>query len=146
MPGHAIECMWFVTHVAARRGDRELARRAAEVVRWHLEAGWDPEYGGIFLGIDAEGHAPYLGTRTRSCGGRTPRRLYALLLADRLTGEPWCMEWYEKVHQWSWAHFPMPESGEWWQRLDHQGNPHDGADRASGEGSVPSAASRDDDR
>ena len=32
------------------------------------------------------------------------------------------MEWYENVHEWSWAHFPMPECGEWWQRLDHRGN------------------------
>ncbi len=55
MPGHAIESMWFVMHWARRRGNREMIRRAAEVVRWHLEAGWDPEYGGIFLGIDAKG-------------------------------------------------------------------------------------------
>jgi N-acylglucosamine 2-epimerase len=122
MPGHAIECMWFVMHVAARRGDRALARRAAEVVRWHLEAGWDPEYGGIFLGIDAEGQAPYLGNADKKLWWPHTEALYALLLADRLTGEPWCMEWYEKVHEWSWAHFPMPEAGEWWQRLDRQGN------------------------
>jgi N-acylglucosamine 2-epimerase len=122
MPGHAIECMWFVMHVAARRGDRDLARRAAEVVRWHLEAGWDPQYGGIFLGIDAEGHAPYLGNADKKLWWPHTEALYALLLADRLTGEPWCMEWYEKVHEWSWARFPMPESGEWWQRLDCRGN------------------------
>jgi N-acylglucosamine 2-epimerase len=36
MPGHAIESMWFVLHVARRRGDQALIRRAAEVIRWHL--------------------------------------------------------------------------------------------------------------
>jgi len=121
MPGHAIECMWFVMHAAVRRGDRELARRAAGVLRWHLEAGWDPEYGGLYLGIDAEGRVPYLPNAEKKLWWPHTEALYALLLASRLTGEPWCMEWYEKVHQWSWAHFPMPEAGEWWQRLDRQG-------------------------
>ena len=60
LPGHAIESMWFVMHVARRRGDRDLIRRAAEVVRWHLELGWDAEYGGIYLSRDIEGHEPYL--------------------------------------------------------------------------------------
>jgi N-acylglucosamine 2-epimerase len=122
MPGHAIECMWFVMHAAARRGDRELARRAAEVVRWHLEAGWDPQYGGIYLGMDAEGQAPYLANPDKKLWWPHTEALYALLLAHQLTGEAWCMEWYEKVHEWSWARFPMPEAGEWWQRLDRQGN------------------------
>ncbi len=122
MPGHAIECMWFVMHAAARRGDRELARRAAEVVRWHLEAGWDPQYGGIFLGIDAEGHAPYIANPEKKLWWPHTEALYALLLAHHLTGEKWCMEWYEKVHEWSWARFPMPEVGEWWQRLERDGS------------------------
>ena len=32
------------------------------------------------------------------------------------------LESYRRVHEWSFAHFPMPE-GEWRQRLDRQGNP-----------------------
>lgn len=60
MPGHAIESMWFVMHVARRRGDYDLIHRAAEVVRWHLELGWDWEYGRIFLSRDIEGHESYL--------------------------------------------------------------------------------------
>ena len=46
MPGHAIESMWFVLHVARHRGDQDLIRRAAEVIRWHLEYAWDEEYRG----------------------------------------------------------------------------------------------------
>ncbi len=57
-PGHAIESMWFQMHRA--RGDRAQIRAAAEVLRWHLEKGWDREYGGIFLGMDAEGGTPFL--------------------------------------------------------------------------------------
>jgi len=58
--------------------------------------------------------------------------LCALLLAHRLTAERWCMEWYWRVHDWSFAHFPMPEAGEWRQRLDRQGG-HNRGRRATGE-------------
>jgi N-acylglucosamine 2-epimerase len=123
MPGHAIESMWFVLHVARRLGDREMIRRAVEVIRWHLEAGWDAEYGGITLGIDAEGYPPLLPHSEKKLWWPHTEALYALLLAHQLTGEAWCMEWYWKVHQWAWSHFSMPEVGEWRQKLDHRGEP-----------------------
>lgn len=123
MPGHAIESMWFVMHCAQRRGDPETIRRAAEVLRWHLEAGWDLEYGGLFLGMDADGHEPYLPHADKKAWWPHTEALYALLLAHRLTGESWCEAWYERVHEWSFAHFPMTETGEWRQRLDRQGRP-----------------------
>ena len=123
MPGHAIESMWFVLHRARHRGDQSLARRAAEVIRWHLEKGWDPEYGGIFLGIDAEGHEPFLPHADKKLWWPHTEALYALLLAHHLTGENWCVEWYDKVHEWAFSHFPMPEVGEWRQRLTREGRP-----------------------
>jgi len=123
MPGHAIESMWFVLHRAHHRGDGELAQRAAEVIRWHLEKGWDPEYGGILLGMDIEGHEPFLPHADKKLWWPHTEALYALLLAHHLTGEKWCAEWYEKVHEWAFLHFPMPEVGEWRQRLTREGKP-----------------------
>lgn len=123
IPGHAIESMWFMMHWARRRGDRETIRQAAEVLRWHLEAGWDAEYGGILLGIDAEGHPPMLPNAEKKIWWPHTEALYGLLLAHELTGARWCEEWYDRVHEWSFGHFPMAECGEWRQRLDRQGNP-----------------------
>ncbi len=125
MPGHAIESMWFVMHRARSRGNQGLIRRAAEVIRWHLEAGWDQKYGGIFLGIDAEGREPYLPHAEKKLWWPHTETLYALLLAHRLTGEPWCAEWYDEVEEWSLAHFPMLGVGEWRQRLTREGQPTD---------------------
>lgn len=122
-PGHAIESMWFVMSWARRNRDLGLAHKAAEVVRWHLEAGWDREYGGIFLGIDAHGGEPFLPHSDKKLWWPHTEALYALLLADQLTGEAWCMRWYWRVHEWAFAHFSMPEVGEWRQRLDRKGNP-----------------------
>lgn len=123
MPGHAIESMWFVMHAAWRRKDDELIRRAAEVVRWHLERGWDPEYGGLFLGVDVDGHVPYSPHWDKKLWWPHTEALYATLLAYQWTGEDWCYQWYRKVEEWAWSHFPMAQSGEWYQKLDRQGRP-----------------------
>jgi N-acylglucosamine 2-epimerase len=123
MPGHAIESMWFVLHVARRRGDQALIRRATEAIRWHLELGWDPEYGGIFLSRDIEGHPPYLPHSDKKLWWPHVEALYATLLAHELTGEPWCLEWYERVAEWAWSHFPAPTCGDWMQRLNREGKP-----------------------
>jgi N-acylglucosamine 2-epimerase len=123
MPGHAIESMWFVMHLARRRGDSDTVRRAAEAMRWHLERGWDKEFGGIFLGLDLAGREPYLPHAEKKLWWPHTEALYGTLLAHELTGEPWCMEWYDRVAEWAWAHFPVPETGEWRQRLTREGDP-----------------------
>ena len=123
MPGHAIESMWFVLHVARRRGDQALIQRAAEVIRWHLELGWDQEYGGIYLSRDIEGHPPYLPHSDKKLWWPHVEALYATLLAHELTGEPWCLEWYDRVAEWAWSHFPAPNGGDWMQRLTREGQP-----------------------
>ena len=123
MPGHAIESMWFIMRRALARNDRKTIRAAAEVLRWHLEKGWDPEYGGIFLGMDAEGGPPLMPNSDTKLWWPHTEALYALLLARELTGESWCDKWFDQVYEWSFSHFMMPEAGEWRQRLDRAGKP-----------------------
>src|SRR5262249_32741476 len=96
-----------------------------EAIRWHLEAGWDPEFGGIFLGIDAEGNEPFTANWDKKPWWPHTEALYALLLAYQLTGAPWCMDWYWRVHDWSFAHYPVAGAGEWRQRLNRRGEPTD---------------------
>ncbi len=123
MPGHAIESMWFVIHHALRRNDPATIRRAVEVIRWHLELGWDKEHGGLLLGVDVEGHPPFMANAEVKLWWPHTEALYALLLARSVAREPWCDEWYQRVHEWAFSHFSMPEVGEWRQRLDRQGKP-----------------------
>ena len=123
MPGHAIESMWFQMHRALARNDRELIQRAVEVLRWHLKKGWDNEYGGIFLGVDAKGTPPFLPNSDTKVWWPHTEALYALLLAQKLTGKRWCKKWFDQVYEWSFEHFSMPEIGEWRQRLDRTGQP-----------------------
>ncbi len=123
VPGHAIESMWFQMHIAKSYGDRATIDRAVEAIRIHLERGWDPEYGGLFLAIDADGrdvvgwpHAD------KKLWWPHTEALCGTLLAYEYCREAWCLEWHEHIRQWSYDHFPVAEHGEWRQKLDRRGN------------------------
>ncbi len=121
VPGHGIEGMWFLMHLARRRGDSATIARAAEIILWCLDLGWDHEQGGLILNLDTSRGTPLVGNSDKKVWWVHSEALYATLLAHRLTGAPEFGEWYRKIHEWSFARFPMREHGEWWQRLDRKG-------------------------
>ena len=122
VPGHAIESMWFMIHIFQRRGDEPRVRQAIDCIRWHLELGWDKEYGGIVRAIDPEGLPPWNVLTDGKIWWVHTETLYALLLAYSICKEQWCLDWFQRVHDYSFSHFPVPEYGEWIQNLDRQGN------------------------
>nr|MBC7245357.1 AGE family epimerase/isomerase [Chloroflexota bacterium] len=123
VPGHAIESLWFQIHNFTRVGDTARAHYAAEAMRPCLEKGWDPLYGGLFLGIDVEGkELPYWKHADKKLWWPFTEALCGTLLAYEQVRDEWCLEWYWKIHNWAFAHFPDKEHGEWTQKLDRQGN------------------------
>lgn len=124
VPGHVIESMWFQAHIARDLGDSELLEKACRLIRRHLEFGWDQKYGGLLLAIDIDGR-PEVGwdyADTKLWWPQT-EALYATLLAYELTGEPWCLEWHQRIHDYCFSHYPVPGAGEWRQKLDRRGAP-----------------------
>jgi len=124
VPGHVIENMWFQIHIARHTGDTQRIAEACRLIRRHLELGWDEEYGGIFLAIDADKRSDIAwdSADTKRWWPQT-EALYALLLAWEYTREPWCLAWYDKVHEYCFTHYPVPEHGEWYRNLDRRGKP-----------------------
>jgi N-acylglucosamine 2-epimerase len=125
VPGHVIEDMWFQIHIHRDRRDAPSIARACQLIQRHLEAGWDTEFGGLFLAIDAANPA----ARGDAVGWKFAdtklwwphtEALYALLLAYEQTRQPWCLQWYDRIHEYAFSHYPQPQ-GEWTQRLDRQG-------------------------
>ena len=47
--------------------------------------------------------------------------LISLLKGYRLTGDKRCLEWFEKVHDYTWTHFKDSEYPEWFGYLNRQG-------------------------
>jgi N-acylglucosamine 2-epimerase len=120
-PGHAIEAMWFVMDIARRRGDQALAGRAVDVALSMLARGWDHEYGGIFYFLDRLGRPPQQLEWDQKLWWVHVETLIALALGYSLTGRAACCEWYERVHAYTWEHFPDPGYGEWFGYLDRRG-------------------------
>lgn len=122
VPGHAIESMWFMIHIYRQLGDKARIRQAIETIKWHIELGWDEEYGGILLALDAEGGRPWWNFADSKIWWPHTEALYALLLAYELSGEQWALNWFERVHNYAFTHYPVPQHGEWTQKLDRRGN------------------------
>jgi N-acylglucosamine 2-epimerase len=123
-PGHAIESMWFQIHIAQTRGDTTTVDRAIAAVKRHLEIGWDAEYDGLFLAVDADG-AEEIGWKFADTKLWWPHTeaLYASLLAYEHSQDPAILEWHDRIHDYTFTHFPNKDHGEWHQKLDRHGQP-----------------------
>lgn len=119
-PGHVLESMWFMIHLFQREHDQARIQQAIETMRWHLELGWDDEYGGLFLARDAAGSFWEKKWDMKIWWPHTEAS-YALLLAYSISKETWCLDWFRRLHDYAFSHFPVPEYGEWTQNLDRQG-------------------------
>ncbi|MCU0456996.1 MAG: AGE family epimerase/isomerase [Bacteroidales bacterium] len=120
-PGHGIEAMWFVMDLAARNGDRKLAEKAVERALRLLEYGWDQKYGGIFYFLDIKGYPPQQLEWDQKLWWVHVEALVTLIKGYMHTGNTECLNWFEKVHDYTWSHFPDPEYGEWFGYLNRRG-------------------------
>jgi N-acylglucosamine 2-epimerase len=120
-PGHAIEAMWFIMDLAQRRGDRALIDRAVDLTLRTVEHGWDTQYGGIFYFLDRLNKPPQQLEWDQKLWWVHVETLVALALGFELTGRQDCWDWYERVHAYTWGHFPDPEYGEWFGYLNRRG-------------------------
>ena len=120
-PGHAIESAWFMLEEARRRGDRELMGKACQIMEWSLDMGWDPEHGGLLYFVDCDGRQPEPYEHDMKLWWPHTEALYGCLLAHHMTGDPKWAEWYERVHEWTFRHFPDREHGEWFGYLHRDG-------------------------
>ena len=121
-PGHAIETAWFIMAEGKHRKDAALIQRALPILDWSLEAGWDPQFGGILYFVDVEGKQPVQYEWDMKLWWPHNEALYATLLAFSLTGEKKYEKWFEKILRWSLAHFPDRRYGEWFGYLHRDGS------------------------
>lgn len=122
-PGHSIEVGWFILEEArVRGGDSDLLRLGTQIIDDSLKWGWDEEHGGIFYFRDVR-HLPCTEYwHDMKFWWPHNEALIATLLAWELTGEERYMEWHERVREWTYAHFPDREHGEWYGYLHRDGS------------------------
>ncbi|HTS00501.1 MAG TPA: AGE family epimerase/isomerase [Bacteroidota bacterium] len=121
-PGHGIEGTWFLMEAAGRLGDTSITARAVDALIATLRFGWDDRYGGIFGFRDAAGKPLQQLDWDQKFWWVHVEALVALAMGYRLTGSAECLAWLEKVHDYTWGHFPDPKYGEWFGYLDRRGD------------------------
>jgi N-acylglucosamine 2-epimerase len=120
-PGHAIEAMWFVMDLASRSDNQVLIKKAVDVCIRTIEYGWDKQFGGILYFMDIKGYPPQQLEWDQKLWWVHVETLISLLKGYYHTGDKRCIEWFEKIHEYTWSHFPDPEYGEWFGYLNRRG-------------------------
>ncbi len=120
-PGHAIECMWFLILIYRHFHEKEKIELACKVIHANLIKGWDSEYGGLLLWVDRESKEPWNHFHDTKAWWPHCESLVACLMAYQEIQESWCLEWFQKIHNYSFEKFRLPD-GEWTQRLNKDGS------------------------
>lgn len=120
-PGHGLEAMWFTMDLAERLGDENLKKKAADITLQLIEYGWDHTYGGIFYFLDVRKKPLQQLEWDQKLWWVHIEALIALAKGYLHTGDERFAAWFEKLHAYTWAHFPDPEFGEWYGYLNRQG-------------------------
>ena len=120
-PGHGLESMWFMMDLAKRSNDQKLIQKAVDTTISILEYSWDTKYGGIFYFMDIKGHPPQQLEWDQKLWWVHIETIISLLKGYLLTRDIRCWQWFEKVHAYTWSHFPDAENGEWFGYLNRQG-------------------------
>ncbi|HHU26526.1 MAG TPA: AGE family epimerase/isomerase [Bacteroidales bacterium] len=120
-PGHCIEAMWFIMDLGVRLNRPELVEKAVETTLTMVEYGWDKEHDGIFYFMDRKGYPPQQLEHDQKLWWVHMESLISLIKGYQLTDNQQCIDWFKKVHDYTWKHFKDPEYPEWWGYLNRQG-------------------------
>lgn len=120
-PGHAIEAMWFIMDLGKRLNRPQLIEKAVSTTIKMIEYGWDKQYGGIFYFLDRKGFPPQQLEWDQKLWWVHIETLISLLKGYQLTGSKECLEWFEKIHEYTWSNFKDSEHPEWFGYLNRRG-------------------------
>jgi N-acylglucosamine 2-epimerase len=120
-PGHAIEAMWFMMDLGKRFNDTPLIEKACNLMLHTIEYGWDKTYGGIFYFLDVKGSPPQQLEWDQKLWWVHVEALVALAKGYAYTKNEKCLEWFHKIHEYTWNHFKDKEYGEWFGYLNRRG-------------------------
>ena len=121
-PGHCIETAWFLLEEAKYRNwDKELTEQALQILDWSWEWGWDKQYGGIINFRDCRNLPPQDYSQDMKFWWPQTEAIIATLYAYEATGDDKYLIWHKQICEWTYAHFPDNEFGEWYGYLHRDG-------------------------
>ena len=121
-PGHCIETAWFLLEEAKYRGgDPQLTEVAVKILDWSWKWGWDKEYGGLINFRDCKGLPVQDYSQDMKFWWPQTEAIIATLYAYEATGEERFLHMHQQISDWTYAHFPDAECGEWYGYLHRDG-------------------------
>lgn len=121
-PGHCIETAWFLLEEAKYRGgDPQLTEVAVKILDWSWKWGWDKEYGGLINFRDCKGLPVQDYSQDMKFWWPQTEAIIATLYAYEATGEERFLHMHQLLSDWTYAHFPDTEYGEWYGYLHRDG-------------------------
>ncbi|MBQ4515241.1 MAG: AGE family epimerase/isomerase [Clostridia bacterium] len=122
VPGHAIECMWFLISIFNDRGETENVKECCKIIKRHIELGLDKEKGGLILALDIDGKEPiFWGKPTYKPWWVQLETLVATAYAYKHTHDEWFMDIHRQINEFAFKNYPNGY-GEWYNWLDNDGN------------------------
>lgn len=121
-PGHCIETSWFIMEEAKLRNwDKEMLDMALEIFDWSWDWGWDKQYGGIINFRDCRNLPVQDYSQDMKFWWPQTEAIIASLYAFLVTGDDKYLYRHERISEWTYAHFPDAEYGEWYGYLHRDG-------------------------
>ena len=122
-PGHCIESVWFLLEEAKHRSwDNDITSMALEIFDWSWQWGWDEQYGGIINFRDALNRPCQDYSQDMKFWWPQCETIISSLYAYLATGDERFIERHRMISDWTYAHFPDNEYGEWYGYLHRDGS------------------------
>lgn len=121
-PGHCIETSWFIMEETKLRGwDKPMFDLALQVFDWSWDWGWDKQYGGIINFRDCKNLPSQDYSQDMKFWWPQCETIIASLYAYLGTGDEKYLYRHERISEWTYAHFPDADYGEWYGYLHRDG-------------------------
>ncbi len=121
-PGHCIETSWFLLEEAKLRGwDKEIRDLGLQIFDWSWDWGWDKQYGGIINFRDCRNLPPQDYSQDMKFWWPQCETIIASLYAYLATGDDEYIYKHQRISEWTYAHFPDSQYGEWYGYLHRDG-------------------------
>ena len=121
-PGHSIETAWFILEEARYRNrDESLINTGCTILDWSWEWGWDKKYGGIINFADCKNFPPQDYSQDMKFWWPQAEAIIATLYAYLATKNEKYIEMHKQIHDYTFAHFPDRQYGEWYGYLHRDG-------------------------
>ncbi len=121
-PGHGLEAMWFMMDLAERADDRGLMEKAAYITLELMEYGWDRTHGGLFYFLDVKQKPLQQLEWDQKLWWVHIEAMISLAKGYLHTGDNRFADWFGRLHDYTWSHFPDPKFGEWYGYLNRRGD------------------------